>query len=236
MNDYMVLIWAARKAEGENEQKIHNNSCTSKAGMVSDVPMGNEGNTDPDPEPSPQEPWVKWVEMQQQFNSLMVAVKGAQNAPQKPHNRDLIRFREITIKIPNNNSQRPQRQMLTKITQVETMKIRLVGKWWKPNPMLLLSGLGAHATQVFQHLKCKALKLQDGGVTAEPAQHLNRMWNQCQCQPQLIKVVTGPQYHNLAAAVELTGEGQLGWYFCRWHLGYCSHWCQSKSFHHHSGF
>ena len=59
----------------------HNNSCVSKSGVVSDVPMGHEGNTNPDPEAPTGEPWTTWVEMQQQ---LMAAVKGTQNALKKP--------------------------------------------------------------------------------------------------------------------------------------------------------
>ena len=74
MNDYMVLMWAARKAEGEHEQK-HNNPCASRSGAVSGVLLGHEKNTKPDPKVPMQEPLAKWVEMQQQ---LMAAVKGAQ--------------------------------------------------------------------------------------------------------------------------------------------------------------
>ena len=40
---------AARKAEDEHEQEKYNNSCASKSGVVSDVLMGHEGNTNPDP-------------------------------------------------------------------------------------------------------------------------------------------------------------------------------------------
>ena len=76
MNGYMDLMQAARKAEGEHEQKKHNNSCASKLGVVSDVPMGHEGNTNPDLKVPTWEPRAKWVEMQQQ---LMAAVKGAKN-------------------------------------------------------------------------------------------------------------------------------------------------------------
>ena len=59
MNDYMALMQAARKAEGEHKQEKHNNSCASKFGVGSDVLMGNEGNTNPDPKAPTQEPWEK---------------------------------------------------------------------------------------------------------------------------------------------------------------------------------
>ena len=84
MNDYMVVMQAARKADGEHEQEKHNNSCGSEVSVVSDVPSCNEGNTEPEPKAPSQEPWAKLIEMQQQFYYLMAAVKGAQNAPQKP--------------------------------------------------------------------------------------------------------------------------------------------------------
>ena len=83
MNDYMVLMWPARKAEGECEQEKHINSCASKSGIVNDVPSDYEGNTNPDPRNPPWEPCAKWAEMQQQFFSLMATVKGAQNAAQR---------------------------------------------------------------------------------------------------------------------------------------------------------
>ena len=55
-----------------------------KSSIVNDASLGNEGNTHPDPKDPTWEPWVKWVEIQQQFDSLMTAVKGAQNTLQKP--------------------------------------------------------------------------------------------------------------------------------------------------------
>ena len=87
MNDNMVFMWAARKSEGEHEQEKHSNfycQYASKSDIISDVPLGNEGNTNPNPEVPPQEPWAKWIEMQQQFDSLMATAKGAQNTPQNP--------------------------------------------------------------------------------------------------------------------------------------------------------
>ena len=69
MNDYMVLMWVARKDEGEHEQEKNNNSCASKSGIVYDVSSCNEENTNPDPETPTWEPWAKWFEMQQQFDS-----------------------------------------------------------------------------------------------------------------------------------------------------------------------
>ena len=61
MHDYMALIQAARKAEGEHEQEKHNNSCASKSGVVSDVLTGHDGNTNPDPKASPQSPEQSWL-------------------------------------------------------------------------------------------------------------------------------------------------------------------------------
>ena len=80
MNDYMTLVQAARKAEGEHKYRKDNNSCTSKSGVVSDVPVGHEGNANPNPEAPTQEPWANRVEMQQQ---LMVTVTGTQNMPKR---------------------------------------------------------------------------------------------------------------------------------------------------------
>ena len=80
INDYMAFMWAARKVEGKHEQEKHNSSSASKSGVVSNVLLGHEGNTSPDPEAPTQDPWAKWVEIQQQ---LMTAVKGTQNAPKK---------------------------------------------------------------------------------------------------------------------------------------------------------
>ena len=72
--------------------------------------MGNEGNTDPDPEAPPWEHWANWNEMQQQFDSLMAAVKGAQKAPQKPPEQGSNQGQRNNNQNANNNGQRPQRQ------------------------------------------------------------------------------------------------------------------------------
>ena len=61
MNDYMVLMGTVRKAEDEHEQEKHSNSYTSKSCVVSDVPLGNEGNTNPESKASTQEPWQSWL-------------------------------------------------------------------------------------------------------------------------------------------------------------------------------
>ena len=50
---------AARKAEGEHKQEKHNNSCGSKSGVLSDVLMGHEGNTNPDSRAPTWKPWTK---------------------------------------------------------------------------------------------------------------------------------------------------------------------------------
>ena len=91
MNNYMVLMWAARKPEGKHKQEKHNNSCcqyASKSGIVNDVLLGNDGNTNPDPEVPPlQEPWAKWIEVQQQFDSLIATAKGLKIPHMSPHDR-----------------------------------------------------------------------------------------------------------------------------------------------------
>ena len=46
----MVLLQAARKAEGKHGQEKHKDSCVSKSCIVNNNPSGNEGNTKPDPE------------------------------------------------------------------------------------------------------------------------------------------------------------------------------------------
>ena len=113
MNDYMVLMWAARKAEGEHKQEKHNYSCASKSGMVNDVLLGNEGNTKPDPEDPSRETCTKWVEVQQQFDSSMEAVKVAQNALQKPPQQGSNQGQRNNNQKANNNGQRPQRKSST---------------------------------------------------------------------------------------------------------------------------
>ena len=80
LNDYMALMRAARKAEGEHGLEKHNTSCTYKSGVVSEGPSNQEGSANPDSEAPTQEPWSKWGEMQQH---LMAAIKGAQNTPKK---------------------------------------------------------------------------------------------------------------------------------------------------------
>ena len=80
MNDYMTLMQAARKGEGKHEQEKHSNSCASKSSVVSNVLVDHEGNVNPDPEATTQEPWAKWLEMQQQ---LIAAVKGTESVPKK---------------------------------------------------------------------------------------------------------------------------------------------------------
>ena len=73
LNHYMALKRVGRKAKSEHEQEKHNSSCISKAGVVSKGLPIWERSADPDSEALTQEPWSKWVEMQQQ---LMAAVKG----------------------------------------------------------------------------------------------------------------------------------------------------------------
>ena len=126
MNDYMVLMEAARKAEGEHKQERHNNSCASKSSLFSHGPADNEGNTNPDSGAPTQEPWVKWVELQQQFNSLMAAVTGVQKALQKPPDRDPTRHQEITIKAPITMTRGMVGKAVTELAmQTEAIKIRL---------------------------------------------------------------------------------------------------------------
>ena len=62
--------------------------------------------------------------MQQQFDSLIAAVKGAQIHHRIPHDRDQIRFREITIKTPITMPRGPKGKTVAKITHPETIKIR----------------------------------------------------------------------------------------------------------------
>ena len=61
------------------------------------MPSNQAGNDNPNSQAPTQEPWSKWVEMQQQ---LMAAVKGTQHAPKKSHNRDPTRVRGRTVKVP----------------------------------------------------------------------------------------------------------------------------------------
>ena len=69
-------------------------------------PWVMKGNTNPDSEASAQEPKAKWVEMQQQFDSLMAAVKGAQKALQKPPWQGSNQGPRNNNQSPNNNGQR----------------------------------------------------------------------------------------------------------------------------------
>ena len=134
MNDYMVLMHAARKTEGKHEQENHNNSyCqyTSKSSVFNEVTLGYEGNTNPDPEAPPWVSWAKWIEIQQKFDSLMATVKGAQNTLQKPHDRDQIRVRGITIKTPITMARGSNGKIVTEIMQPEIIKIRTEGEMIK---------------------------------------------------------------------------------------------------------
>ena len=112
MNDYMVLMHATWKAEGKHEQEKHNSSFhqyNSKSGVGNDVPMGNDGNANSSPE-APQEPCGKWMEMQQQFDSLMTTAKGAQNSLQNQQqqgpNQDQRNNNQNNNNNANNNGQR----------------------------------------------------------------------------------------------------------------------------------
>ena len=57
LNDYMTLMWVARKAEGEHEQEKHNTFCASKSGIVCEVASNQEGKTNPDSKVPTQESW-----------------------------------------------------------------------------------------------------------------------------------------------------------------------------------
>ena len=107
MNDYMALMQAARKAEGEHKQEKCNNFCASKSGVVSDVPSGHEDETNPDLEAPTQEPWAKWVEIQQQ---LMATVKGTQNVPKKTEQQGSNWGQRQSNQNTSSNRPRPQRQ------------------------------------------------------------------------------------------------------------------------------
>ena len=110
----------ARKAGDEHKQEKHNNSCAYKSGAVSDVPLGHERNTNPDPVAPTWEPWAKWVEMQQQS---MVAVKGAQNAPKNP-----IAGTQLGPKKQQSKCWGPKGKAVTEIImQLEAIKIKLGG-------------------------------------------------------------------------------------------------------------
>ena len=83
LNNYMSLMQAARKAEGEHKQEKHNTSYVSKSGVVNNVsPEWPEMTTDT--KVPTKEPWSRWLEMQQQ---LKAAVKRVQNTLRKPSNR-----------------------------------------------------------------------------------------------------------------------------------------------------
>ena len=69
----------------------------------------------PDPKAPMWESWAKWVEMQQQFNSLIVAVKGAQKPCRNPYNMDQIRVRELTIKMPTTPARYPKDKGVSEI-------------------------------------------------------------------------------------------------------------------------
>ena len=78
----MALMHMARKAKGEHEQEKHNTSYAFKADIVSEVLTDLARPDDQDIKPPMQQPWSKWVKMQQQ---LMAAVKGPQSAPKRPN-------------------------------------------------------------------------------------------------------------------------------------------------------
>ena len=80
LNDCMALMQAARKPKGEHEKEKHNTSYASKLGVVSEVSSNQAGNDNQDSKAAMQEPWSKWVKIQQQ---LMAAIKGAQSVPIK---------------------------------------------------------------------------------------------------------------------------------------------------------
>ena len=106
LNDYMALMWAARKGKGKHEQEKHNTSYASKSGIVSEVASDQAGNDNQDTKASMQKPWPNWVKMQQQ---LMAAVTGAQSAlknPQQGSNRGQRRNSQST----STSSQRSQWQ------------------------------------------------------------------------------------------------------------------------------
>ena len=92
LNDYMALMRAARKAEGEHEQEKHNTSCTSKLGVVSKALTNQEGSANLDMEAPTQEPWSKLVEMQQQL------VRFGQIHWRNPHDKGPSRVREGMVR------------------------------------------------------------------------------------------------------------------------------------------
>ena len=70
--------------------------------------------------------------MQQQFDSLMAAVKGAQKEQEKPPDRDLTRDWEIATKAPITMTRGPTGKMVAKLAiQPEAIKIRLEGEMIK---------------------------------------------------------------------------------------------------------
>ena len=107
MDDYMVLMQAARKADGEHKQEKHNTSCASKPGMTGDVLIDHQRNTNLDPEAPTQEPRAKWVEMQQQ---LMATVEGTQSVPKKTQQKESNLSQRNNNQNASSNDQRPQRQ------------------------------------------------------------------------------------------------------------------------------
>ena len=65
--------------------------------MVSEVSSDKARNDNQDTKVPMQEPWSKWVKMQQQ---LMAAVKGAQSAPKKTSNRVPMGLRGGIVRVP----------------------------------------------------------------------------------------------------------------------------------------
>ena len=76
----MALMRVTIKAKGEHEQEKHNSSSSSQPGVISEGQSHQNGSASHDFETPTQEPWLKWIEMQQQ---LMAAIKGTQNVPKK---------------------------------------------------------------------------------------------------------------------------------------------------------
>ena len=65
----------------------------------------------------------------QQFDSLMTVLKGLKMHLRNPHDKDPIRVKEITIKMPMTIARGPKGKAVTKITtQLEAIKVRLEGE------------------------------------------------------------------------------------------------------------
>ena len=193
MNNYVVLIWAARMAEGKQEEEKHNNSCSFKSGVVSDVPLGNEGNTNPDPEAPTWESWVKWVEMQQQ---LMVAVKGTQNAL-KPSQQGSNWGQRNNNQNTSKNGLRPQRHS---------------GNWNNDTARSNQRQAGGNNQNQVQCYNCQGWGICDirapapentKPLTSPSTQTEYGTCTSASAKPQSISVITSPPYHNQDATIEL---------------------------------